>query len=203
MKKQIFFSLLFATTFIINAQIKVTAGKHQYKFFKSYEDYKTDKPVDGIKINSWKPSSVEYTENGASQKAKISKLPYPWFCNDGGMLMRVFDEDLYYVVVDGALFFYIKAKEGSVTKPDNADYIITGNVSDSYPSEYYSLNANGPIEKLKDKVLEEYLTKYSLTSQYENDPQYQREKKDCVMCWQNKKTNKKIKYVKLINEKMK
>ena len=203
MKKQILLVLFIATAFFVNAQVTVTAGKHQYKFFKSYEDFKSDKPVDGIKVNSWKSSNVEYIENGAKQKAKISKLPYVWFCNDEGMLMRVFDGDLYYVVADGPITFYIKASDGTVSKPDNSDYVITGALSDSWPTEYYSLTPNGQIEKLKDKVLEEYLAKYNLTSQYDNDPQYKREKKDCVMCWQNKKTDKKIKYIKLINEKMK
>ncbi len=203
MKKQIFLTLLVLTTTLVNSQIMVTAGKHQYKFFKSFEDYKLDKPVDGIKVNSCKGSSVEYTENGTKQKVKSSKLPYLWFCNNEGMLMRVFDGDLFYVVVDGAITFYIKANEGTISKPDNSDYIINGKFSDSYPTEYYSLTPNGSIEKLKDKVLDEYLEKYKLTSQYENDSVYKREAKDCVMCWANKKTNKKIKYIKLINEKMK
>lgn len=203
MKKQIFVLFFLAISAFATSQITVTAGKHQYKFFKSYEDYKADKPVDGIKVNSCKGSSVEYTENGTKQKCKASKLPYTWFCNDEGILMRVFDGDLYYVVVDGPLSFYIKSGDGTVSKPDNSDYVIGGKFSDSYPDEYYSLTPNGAIEKLKNKVLEEYLEKYNLTSQYENDPKYKREMKDCVMCWQNKKTNKKIKYIKLINEKMK
>lgn len=203
MKKKIFLTLFVITSMFVNAQITITAGKHQYKFFKTYEDFKTDKPVDGIKINNCSGSTIEYTENGVKQKSKASKLPHSWFCNNEGMLMRVFDGDLYYVVADGALTFYIKVGDGTVSKPDNSDYVIGGKFTDSYPTEYYSLTPNGTIEKLKDKVLEEYLEKYNLTSQYENDPAYKREKKDCVMCWANKKTNKKIKYIKLINEKMK
>ncbi|MBI3518113.1 MAG: hypothetical protein HY062_01980 [Bacteroidetes bacterium] len=203
MKKQILLIIFVTLTFFINAQILITAGKHQYDFFKSYEDYKADKAVDGIQVTICKGSNIEYTENGAKKKSKASKLPYSWFCNSEGMLMRVFDGDLYYVVVDGAVSFYIKVSEGTISKPDNADYIISGDVSNTWPNEYYSLTPNGTIEKLKDKILEEYLEKYNLTSQYENDPNYKRQAKDCVMCWANKKTNKKIKYTKLINEKIK
>src|SRR6267142_2785128 len=80
------------------------------KFFKSYEDYKADKPVDGVSLNAWKEfsSSVEMTENGTKQKIKVSKLLYPWFVTSEGFLMRVFDGDLYYVLVEGPLSFYIK-----------------------------------------------------------------------------------------------
>ena len=203
MKKQILLLFFIAISAFANSQITVTAGKHQYKFFKSYEDYKSDKPVEGIKVSVVKGSTVEYTESGTKKKEKASKLPYSWFCNSEGMLMRVFDGDLYFVVVDGPISFYMKSGDGTVSKPDNSDYVIGGKFSDSYPDEYYSLTPNGAIEKLKNKILDEYLEKYNLTSQYENDPKYKREMKDCVMCWANKKTNKKIKYIKLINEKMK
>ena len=192
MKKITLLMLFIVTATLLKAQIIVTAGKSQYKFFIFYEDYVAMKPVEGIKVNKCNASTVEYTENGTKQKAKASKLPYGWFGNEEGMLMRVFDGDLYYVVVDGPLTFYIKTSDGTASKPDNMDYIIQGRHSDTYPSEYYSLTPNGAIEKLKDKVLEEYLAKYNLTTQYENDPQYKREMKDCVMCWANKKTNKKI-----------
>jgi hypothetical protein len=203
MKKQIFLIFFITTVIYSSGQITITAGKNQYDFFKSYEDFKADKPVAGIQVTMCKGSTVEYTENGIKQKVKASKLPYSWFCNSEGMLMRVFDGDLYYVVADGAICFYIKVGDGTVSKPDNSDYMISGKFSDSYPDEYYSLTPNGVIEKLKDKILEEYLAKYNLTSQYENDPKYKRERSDNVMGWANKKTNKKIKYIKLINEKSK
>lgn len=202
MIKRILLLLFVVLTTFVNAQYQVTAGKHQYKFFKSYEDYKAEKPVEGIKVNTCRGTKIEYTENGVKQKCKASKLPYAWFCNDEGMLMRVFDGDLFYVIVDGAISIYVNAGDGTVSKPDNSDYRLVGKFSDSFPALYYSLTPNGQIEKLKDKMLEEYLEKYNLTSQYENDPKYKRERKDCVMCWQNKKANKKIKYAKLINEKI-
>lgn len=217
MKKQIILLFFIAATFFAGAQdYKHIDVKHQYKFYKSYEDYKADKPVDGIKCTKWDSWSnrVEYNENGAQQKAKPSKLPYLWFCNEEGMLMRVFDGDLFYVVVDGPISFYIDASKGTVSKLENGnciingvsvnvDYMILGASPSTWSLDYYSLTPNGPIKELKNKFLDEYLEKYNLTSQYEKDTQYKKEAKDCVDCWSNKKTNKKIKYIKLINEKMK
>jgi len=206
MKKISFLIILCFCAFVINAQIIITAGKQANKFFKSYEDYKAGKPIEGTVLNNWKSysSSVEMTENGTQQKVKVGKLPCAWFCNSDGMLMRVFDGDLYYLVIDGPLCFYIKCSEGTIVGPNPAsEYNISGKFSDSWPNEYYSETPNGPIEKLKEKVLDPYLENYNLASKYENDPAYKRERKDCVLCWQSKKTNKMIKYVRLVNEKIK
>lgn len=201
--KKIILSLLFvAVTAFVNGQTKTKEPIYN-KFFKSYEDYKANKGVDGMKFINLKGTTIEYNENGIVQKQKPSKLPYAWYTDHNEILMRVFDGDLYYVLADGAVCFYIKVGDGTVSYGSDSDYSIGGKFSDSYPTEYFSLTPNGVIEKLKDKVLEEYLEKYNLTSQYENDPKYKREMKDCVMCWANKKTNKKIKYIKLINEKVK
>lgn len=181
----------------------VTIGKYANKFFKSYEDYVAGTPIDGVKLKELKESSFKYTENGTDQKVKASKSPYAWFCNEDGILMRIFDGDIYYMLVDGPISFYIKVSDGKVWKPDCCDYNIGGNLSNSYPPEYCSLTPNGPIEKLKENFLDEYLTKYNLKTAYDKDPKYKREARDCVMCWQVKKSNKQIKYIKLLNEKMK
>ncbi len=191
--------------FYANSQNQIVQGKHANRFFNSAEDYINDKPIDGVKLTKWKEytSTVEYTEKGVDQKIKASKLSYSWFCNSEGMLMRVFDGDIYYAVVVGKMCFYIKSSEGTISKTGENSYVLSGKFSDSWPSEYYSLNTNGQIEKLKEKILEEYLEKNGLKDQYDNDPNYKRERKDCVLCWQEKKTNKMIKYIKLLNEKMK
>jgi hypothetical protein len=204
MRQAILVYLIIVPALFAPGQTTVIAGKLAGKFFKSSEDYLAGKSIDGAELNTWKEyaSSVEMTENGVKQKVKISKLPYLWFCNSEGMLMRVFDGDLYYAVVTGPLSFYIKTSEGTVFL-SGGNYTLTGKFSDSWPNEYYSLGPDGAIEKLKGKVLEDYLEKYGMKSQYDKDPQFKREAKDCVLCWQEKKTNKMIKYVKLLNEKMK
>jgi hypothetical protein len=202
MKKQILSLLFVAFIAITNGQTKSNDPIYN-KFFKTYEDYKANKGVDGMKFINLKGTTVEYSENGTMQKQKPSKLAYAWYTDHNGMLMRVFDGDLYYVLADGAICFYIRVGDGTVSYSSDSDYSIGGKFTDSYPEEYYSLTINGAIEKLKNKVLEESLEKYNLTSQYENDPKYKRERSDNVMGWANKKTNKKIKYIKLINEKVK
>lgn len=196
------FSIMF---FFANSQVTIVQGKHANKFFGSAEDYLNDKPIEGVKLTNWKAysSTIEFNEKGVDQKMKSSKMNYTWFCNSEGMLMRIFDGDIYYAPVIGKMSFYIKASEGTISKTSENSYVLSGKFTDSWPSEYYSLNSNGQIEKLKEKTLEEYLEKNGMLSQYENDPNYKRERKDCVLCWQEKKTNKMIKYVKLLNEKMK
>lgn len=180
----------------------VTIGKNAGQFFKSYEDYIANKPVDGYKLVELKPTSVKINENGTEDKVKPSKLKYNWFCNADGMLMRVFDGEVYHVVVEGPLCLYIKRSQGTIVKPDNKYHFIES-ANDFYPAEFYSLTISGPISKLKDNILEEYLQKHGLLKDYENDPLNKREWKDCVECWKNKQTNRKIKYVQLLNTKMK
>ncbi len=171
------------------------------QFFKSAEDYINKKPVDGVKLVKWKAysSSVEYTENGTTQKVKASKLPYNWFCNENGTLMRVLDGDIYYALAVGPLCFYISNNGGAVSEYGS----ISGKFSDSWPDEYYSVTPTGPIEKLKPKILDDYLEQHNLKNQFDNDPKFRREAKDCVLCWQEKKTLKMLKYVKILNEKIK
>jgi hypothetical protein len=181
----------------------VTVGQNAKNFFNSYGDYLANKPVEGIKLIQLNSSSVKISEKGSELKVKASKLQYNWFCDEYGILMRIFEGDIYYVIVDGPFSFYINRGQGTVVKDDNSKYHIVGELSDSYPSEYYSLTPNGSISKLKESVLEEYLEKYSLLEDYKEDPAFKRERKDCVMCWQNKKTNKQIKYIKILNTKLK
>ena len=121
MKKQILTLLFAVIVILINGQTKLDYQPYN-KFFKTYEDYKSIKPVDGIIFVNLKGTSVEYNENGTKQKKKPAELPYSFFCDHNNMLMRAFDGDLYYVVADGAICFYIKVGDGTVYKPDNADY---------------------------------------------------------------------------------
>lgn len=174
-------------------------------FYKTPEDYLAGKPITGVTLTKWKDysSTVEYTDNGTAQKEKVSKLQYNWFCNEGGILMRIYDGDLYYAVEIGPLCFYIKASMGTIRFGGKDNYSISGKFSDSWPDEYYSLTPTGHIEKFKEKILEEYLEKNNLKSEYDSDPDFKRQAKDCVLCWQSKKTNKMIKYTKLLNKKLK
>lgn len=200
MKKSIL-TLVLGLLSLISFSQTATKDERANQFFNSAEDYLNKRAVDGVKLIKWKEysSTVEFSENGTTQKVKDSKLTYPWFCNANGTPIRVFDGNLYYALAIGPICFYIKNNEGAVNEYGS----ISGKFSDSWPNEYYSLTPTGPIEKLKPKILDEYLEKYKLKSQFDNDPSFKREMKDCVLCWQDKKTRKMIKYVKILNEKMK
>jgi len=198
-----FIIIAFLASALSQAQTTQAEIKPAKKFFKSYEDFKAKKPIEGMKLVSFKASSIEFTENGKEQKQKGSKITYTWFCNDYGMLMRVFEGDVYFVVVDGALCYYIKRGEGTVIKPVEGDYIFNPITSDPFLPEYYSETPNGPIIKLKEKVMDGYLEKYRLKDQFDKDPLYQREAKDCVWCYKNKLHCRNVKYIRLIGERMK
>lgn len=194
-------ALLIAVT--AQGQIKITAGKNANNFFTSYEDYKAEKPIADMKLKSYKGSTIEFVQNGTEQKQKGSKITYQWFCNETGILMRVFDGDVYFMVVDGPLCYYVKRSEGTVMKPDGEDYRFSPATSDPFLPEYYSEGPSGEIKKLKESVMDSYLEKYNLKKDFEADPAYKREAKDCVWCYKNKLHCRNVKYIKLINEKMK
>lgn len=197
MKKQTLFVFLIFISIAVNAQ-----NKNAARFFASYEDFRADKPVEGPTVIKFTSKNAEVKTNGITEKVKISKLPHAWFVNADGMLMRIYEGDLYYMLVDGPVSFYIKASEGSAGYAKDG-FFIANKYTDQWPMEYYSETATGEVKKLKQKHLDVYLEKYGLEKQYDKDPEFKREMKDCVLCWQAKKTNKMIKYIQIVNEKMK
>lgn len=210
--KKILTLLLLAFNVILNAQTDpgFAIDKRAGKFFKTYEDYLKDKPVDGVSLSSMSEYgwTLEVTENGKTEKIKDSKTPYPWFCNQQGMLMRVYDEKIYYVLIEGPLCHYAKCREAWAghtvyTKTNTLHTELAFLPSGNEPfKEYYSETINGEIKLFKDKLFDELLEKYGLKDQFEAD-KLVREKKDSVLDYKNKEWNKRVKYKKLINEKMK
>lgn len=200
MKKQILSLLFIGVIAFANGQTKPNDDS---KFFNSYQDYKDHKPIAGITVNQVEKTSVEINNNGKTERVKASKLPSAFFTNINGMLMRVFDNDIYYVIVDGPLCYYIKRSESQVGYSGPGQLSVTRNSPDDFAAaDYYSETINGEIKKLKDKVLDEYLEKANLKSQYEKDD-VKREAKDSVDGYKSKLKTKTAKYVKLINEKIK
>jgi hypothetical protein len=200
MKKSIITVLTILITSLTFGQTKPSDDS---KFFNSYQDYKDHKPIAGITVNQVEKGSVEIINNGKTERVKPSKLPSTIFTNINGMLMRVFDNDIYYVIVDGPLCYYVKRSESQVGYSGPGQLSVTRNSPDDFAAvDYYSETITGEIKKLKDKVLDEYLEKYNLKSQYDKDD-VKREAKDSVDGYKSKLKTKIAKYVKLINEKMK
>ncbi len=172
------------------------------KFYNSYQDYIDNKPIPEIDVYSIGLGSVEVKNNGIPEKLKDTKLPSAFFTNSNGMLVRVFEEYMYYVLVDGPLCYYLKRVEGIVSITPQGQFSYGRNFRDDVSFDYYSETISGEIKKLKDKVLDAYLEKNNLTAQYKSD-KVQREASDTVDGYRSKHKNKTAKYIKLINKKMK
>lgn len=208
--KNIIIAVLLLLSISYSAQIIFNPDKRVNKFFTSYNDYVNDKSIEGIKLKSLGHygTTIELEKNGVIEKIKESKNPYTWFCNEQGILMRVFDGNLYYVIIDGPICYYVKKEQAwagfnvnvTLNKVEDEIYVMpTGN--EPY-KEYYSETINGEIKVFKNSMFDEYLEKYGLKEQYEAE-KLKREVKDSVLDYKNKEWRKKNRYKKLINEKMK
>ena len=202
MKKTLFALVFLIHCCRISAQI-TTNNSCNKKFYKSYEDYKSGVAVEGVNVVRQEYTVIYYTQNGTEERVGPNKLPYYWFCNQEGTLMRVVGNKLYYVLVDGAVCFYIPADETNVSKRSNkGDYSINSAFVATYPAEFYSLTPNGEIERLRGKTVNQLLEKYGLTAQYEADEEYKKEwGKDSQLDILNKRSNKIIKYMRIMNTK--
>lgn len=180
-----------------------TNKSRENKVYSTIDDYRSGKSVEGVLINNVDKGGVELLKNGVKEKFKASKFPYTYFTKDNGMLMRVFDGDIYYVLVEGALCYYIKIKEGQVSYSGPGTFYVNRYMpSDYVPTDYYSETLTGEIKKLKDKDFDEYLERQGLKTQYESD-KTKREAKDSVDDYKMKLKNKLAKYFRLLNEKLK
>ena len=177
-----------------------TSNACNKSFYKSYEDYKNGVAVEGVSVVRQEYSIIYFTQNGTEQRVGPNKLPYQWFCNQSGTLMRVVENRMYYVLADGAVCLYIEADENTVSKRiPRGDYQISNAYVGRYPAEFYSLTANGKIEKLKMKTFNTILEKYSLKSQFEEDTEYKKIYGDGPFDILNKESNKILKFINMIN----
>jgi hypothetical protein len=67
--------------------------------------------------------------------------------------------------------------------------------------EYYSETLKGDVKSWSDKLFRQYLKQFNLEEQFENE-KVKREMKDSVWGFESKKLNKRLKYLKIINEKL-
>lgn len=210
MKKIIFAFLLIIVIKYGNSQTSTFGDVRTYKFFKTYDDYVQNKPIEGVVLieMSTYGSTIEIENNGKREKYKENKIPYTWFCNSHGMLMRVFDGSIYYVIVAGPMFHYTKCKEtwagytfNTSTNQMRTEYSFLPS-GDGIFKNYYSNGSDGTIEVFKDSMFDELLNKYDLKNQF-NQEKPKREAKDSVLDYKNKEWRREIRFKILFNEKMK
>ena len=160
----------------------------QALLYNSPEDYYNHKPIENAE---WYPDNVflfnkiEVLRNGIKEKVKPWEIGVSWASNSNGMLMRLYKEEWYDVVIDGAFCYYIKHGHGEVIKSKEGGYSFRfgdTNISknpgtpammgESGFQDFYSLTLNGEIEKFKEHSFTSYLDKYGLKDDYKHAPVY-------------------------------
>lgn len=206
MKKVVFLPMIFLLLLLVT---DVTKAADPNRFYNSPEDYKNNKPLEGVKIieGSWRmvmgSESLEIEKDGKKERVKTKDLPSKWYTEDNGMLMRIDDGNVYFVVIEGPLCYYIRRVESRVSYDGPGKFYFSRlSREDHAARDYYSEGITGEIKKLKDSDLEGYLEKYNFTEEYKADKP-KREKKDDVDDFITKGKNRIAKYILLVNEKMK
>lgn len=184
------------------------------RFYATLEDYKNNKFIEGYEISSssWRMTlgseSFEVKQNGTSDRKKLSALPSDLF-KYNNCLMRRYEGHCYYVLVAGHISYYILKNEAEAYGNNNVfmiahipNFNAEGKDVAGNPDDYYSETINGEIKKLKNKTLEAYLTQHNLLSDFEKDKP-KREFKDSKDSYTTKEVNRIVKYLVMINEKLK
>ncbi len=154
------------------------------KFYKSIEDARANKFIDGYEIESksWEmgfgKESFTVKSNSSSKKTKLKELPSEFYSYDGAILKTV-DNKACIVLIEGKYSYYSEYGQQAVT--------------------YYTEPKNGEVLSFSEKAFKKLLKTYRLLDNYEAD-EPKREKKDSVNDWFNKKLSRTVKYFKLLNE---
>ncbi len=176
----IFTLMAFLSMNIIYAQTKNL-------FYASVEDYKNEKPMEGYSIvkDSWRHilgagTILKVLTGNVEEKKKLKELPSIYFTYNNWFI-RVWDNEMYIVIVEGSLCYYAAYAANNV--------------------QYLSETITGELIKFSEKTFNKYLKKYDLLDNYEKDKP-KREFKDDVNDYFNRTVERNKKYVVLINEKI-
>lgn len=199
---------------IVSAQKKLndlTPGS----LYNSLEDYKAKKSVLSYSVMpaTWKSGiggkeSVEINKSGSKDRIKLGELPATFLTelpeSEGGVIMRVYNNELYYVLAEGPICYYVKKSDADVYELHGPSFyskqITTGKYFYSKGdgiTDYYSEGITAEIKKLKESDLEKKIEVKGLKSQCENDKP-KREKKDSVNDYITKTKNWTAKYIKML-----
>ena len=133
------------------------------------------------------------------------KLPYAWFYNvrmDNGNytehLMRVFDGKIYYVILDGSISYYVGAHDATWHSYTEESFMVNTGSSRLY--DYYSETIGGDIKEMTNDAMDDLLKKYGLKDQYDAE---KIDAKKSSYAYFGKEKDKRMRYVKLMNEKAK
>ena len=135
-------------------------------FYKTYSDYRSNKPVQGIKYTGQRKlvfdtESVLVSENEDFDYKKIKELPYWGFIDQYGQVERIFNNHCYFVLDTGKICSYVKAIDTEMTTDRNGNRSlqwISENPDGS--KDYLSEGMSAPIQDFSEKKFK------SLTASY-------------------------------------
>ena|SRR5687768_3621466 len=155
------------------------------RFFASYEDWLSDKFIEGYEIEnySWsrgvggKETFKIKTNGGSSERKKVSELPSQYFTYNR-QLHRSWDGDCYLVLYPGK----------------TALYAWIGDHSGIYTSD----GITGAVSRFSQKDFEKRLKDAGLLDQYKDDKP-KRQMRDTPSDYYTKVINRDIKYLKMLD----
>jgi hypothetical protein len=130
-------------------------------FYKTYADYISSKPVQGIKYTGKRKilvgsESVLVLENDEFEYKKIKELKYWGFIDEFGQLERIYDSHCYYVLDTGKICSYLKAIDVEMSTDKNGNIRLNWlSENSSGYKDYISEGLNGDIDVFTEKKFEQ------------------------------------------------
>ncbi len=130
-------------------------------FYKTYEDYVAGNAAPEIILTDGhsfggKPT-LYVKQNGVDKKIKINELGMYWgYCNQFGLLCRIFDGHSYLILTTGKVWQYLDYDECNGTLNKDSTFSLTADLNPQGTGEggyedYASVGANGPVLNLECK----------------------------------------------------
>lgn len=181
-------SLTFTLLLIYSIQAKAQDFKtaQPFRFYTSYEDFISNKPMEGYsifrkRINSKAVEVLDYDHlwvnvNGEDKHLKPKEYPSSLFTDEDGLLVRYFDKNAYQVIIVGKYCLYVwpynnpiaNLGDGKFEIVGSSGYISNGKYSgSSFPAQFWSEGFDGPINEIKDKDLKPILEEKDLLKKFE------------------------------------
>jgi len=171
--------------------------------YNSVEDYYINNPNPNMEWYVWNSGSkIEIARYGHKDMEWLSEISNFWFSDQNGLLVRNFQNKLYRVVVDGPICYYVEVFNGEVYKDTDSTFAFFPSPGSGKYFEYYSMTVKGDLKTDFDKILEKYLKDFGLYEQFKSEivPRYT---KDSVWDLETRRINKNLKYLRMVNAKLK
>jgi hypothetical protein len=171
--------------------------------YNTAEDYYNNNPIPNMEWHVWNSGSqIEIARYGHNDMERLSEVSNFWYSDQNGFLVRNFQNRLYRVVVDGPMCYYVEVFNGEVYKDTDTTFYFSPSPGSGKYFEYYSMSVKSDLKVWSDKIFENYLKDFGLYDQYKSEivPRYT---KDSVWDLETRRINKKLKFLRMVNAKLK